>query len=92
MGQISIDKGEFFVKLEAVQSTLSQEPSAPEEQTVLQKNRATLVSHLVSSMLQYCIMPRLFLTPEDAVYSAKFIHLLHSEATPGYSSLQVCRP
>ena len=85
MAQIKEDKGQFFIKLDPVQKTLAMNPAGPEDA----KGRSVLVGHLVGHMLHYCIIPRLFLAPEDAVYSAKFIHLLHSEATPGYSSLQV---
>jgi Transcription factor/nuclear export subunit protein 2 len=36
---------------------------------------------------QYCICPRLALTPADALYCAKFAHTLHALGTPCFSSL-----
>ena len=45
----------------------------------------TLIPQVV---LQHCILPRLYLTEEDAVYCAKIMLLLHEMETPGFSSLQ----
>jgi len=36
-----------------------------------------------------CIYPRSLLSPEDAVYCARFIMLLHSMETPGFCTLQL---
>jgi hypothetical protein len=40
------------------------------------------------TLLQYCVLPRLLLTEEDAIYCAKFTLLLHSSECPAFSSLQ----
>ena len=39
-------------------------------------------------ILQHCILPRIFLTEEDAIYCAKITLLLHEMETPAFSSLQ----
>merc|ERR1712045_772021 len=41
----------------------------------------------ITSFLQYCIFPRCGFTAIDAVYCAKFIHILHQLKTPNFSSL-----
>src|SRR5690348_9148362 len=39
-------------------------------------------------LLQYCIFPRCVYSSTDAIYCAKFIHLLHKIGTPCFSTLQ----
>jgi hypothetical protein len=41
------------------------------------------------AMLQHCLLPRLFLSEEDALYCARMSLLLHEIETPAFSSLQV---
>ena len=40
------------------------------------------------AVLQYCVMPRVTVTPEDALFCATFFHKLHALETPNFSSLQ----
>ncbi|ETV96865.1 hypothetical protein H310_10146 [Aphanomyces invadans] len=42
----------------------------------------------VVQLLQRCVLPRSLLSPEDAVYCAKFMHHLHSIGVPNLSTLQ----
>lgn len=42
------------------------------------------------ALLQHCLLPRLFLSEEDALYCARMSLLLHELETPDFSSLQVC--
>lgn len=42
---------------------------------------------IVSLMLQYCIRPRSLFSPSDAVFTAKFVLLMHSLGTINFSSL-----
>ncbi|KAF0713416.1 Aste57867_4353 [Aphanomyces stellatus] len=42
----------------------------------------------VQEVLQKCIVPRALLSPEDALFCAKFMHHLHSISTPNLSTLQ----
>jgi len=41
------------------------------------------------ALLQHCLLPRLFLSEEDALYCARMSLLLHEFETPAFSSLQV---
>ena len=38
-------------------------------------------------VLQHCTSPRCTISPQDAIYSAKFVELLHEAGTPGFSTL-----
>lgn len=40
-------------------------------------------------MLQKCIIPRLLMSPEDALYSARFIHRMHDLDMPGFPTCLV---
>jgi len=40
------------------------------------------------AVLQRCVMPRVTVTPEDALFCATFFHKLHALETPNFSSLQ----
>ncbi|KAG9400278.1 THO complex subunit 2 [Aphanomyces cochlioides] len=42
----------------------------------------------VSELLQKCIIPRSLLSPEDALYCAKFMHNLHPIGVPKLNTLQ----
>ncbi|KAJ1445110.1 transcription factor/nuclear export subunit protein 2-domain-containing protein [Pelagophyceae sp. CCMP2097] len=44
--------------------------------------------YISESVLQTCVLPRLTLSPEDALYCAAFFHKLHDMKTPNFSSLQ----
>jgi len=41
----------------------------------------------ITQFLQLCIFPRCCFTASDAVYCAKFIHILHDLKTPNFSTL-----
>ena len=43
--------------------------------------------HAIEVFITYCVYPRCLLSPEDAVYCAHFITLLHELDTPGFSTL-----
>uniref|UniRef100_A0A7S4VKK2 THO complex subunitTHOC2 C-terminal domain-containing protein n=1 Tax=Ditylum brightwellii TaxID=49249 RepID=A0A7S4VKK2_9STRA len=40
------------------------------------------------TFLTYCVYPRCLLSPEDAMYCAHFVILLHSIETPGFQTMQ----
>ncbi|CAH0479143.1 unnamed protein product [Peronospora belbahrii] len=42
----------------------------------------------IDELLQKCIIPRSLISPEDALFCAKFMELLHTISTPQLSSLQ----
>lgn len=42
---------------------------------------------LTTKFLQHCLFPRCKFTASDALYCAKFIHMLHSLKTPNFSTL-----
>jgi hypothetical protein len=42
----------------------------------------------VLSLLQHLLLPRALLSPEDAVYAPRFLHLLHGMDAPGFPSLR----
>ncbi|XP_061165363.1 THO complex subunit 2-like isoform X2 [Saccostrea echinata] len=44
----------------------------------------------ITQFLQLCIFPRCCFTASDAVYCAKFIHILHDLKTPNFSTLICC--
>ncbi|KFM75173.1 THO complex subunit 2, partial [Stegodyphus mimosarum] len=41
----------------------------------------------ITQFLQLCLFPRCIFTPVDAVYCAKFVHLIHCLKTPNFSTL-----
>uniref|UniRef100_A0A1I8IKQ2 THO complex subunit 2 n=1 Tax=Macrostomum lignano TaxID=282301 RepID=A0A1I8IKQ2_9PLAT len=41
----------------------------------------------VTTFLQFCVFPRILFTAQDAVYSAKFIYILHASKTANFSTL-----
>ena len=47
---------------------------------------ALMSSRLPREMLQNCIIPRLLMSPEDAMFCAKFIHRMHDLDMPGFST------
>jgi len=47
------------------------------------------ISDASSVFFTTCIYPRSLLSPEDAIYCARFIMLLHKMETPGFSTLQL---
>jgi THO complex subunit 2 len=42
----------------------------------------------IIELLQKCVLPRVLLSPEDALFTAKFMERLHQINTPGFSTLQ----
>ena len=44
--------------------------------------------NIVETLLQHCVISRALLTPEDAVFCAKYFELLHSLGVDAFSSLQ----
>lgn len=44
---------------------------------------------IVSNFIQYCVWPRILLSPNDASFCAKFIRQLHTLGTPKFSTLGV---
>jgi len=41
----------------------------------------------VNQILQHCVLPRSLFLPNDAVFCAKFIRMMHSHGTPSFSTL-----
>lgn len=48
-----------------------------------------LSSRSSREMLQNCIIPRLLMSPEDALFCARFIHRMHDLDTPGFPTCLV---
>ncbi|KAI1301341.1 THO complex subunit 2 [Halotydeus destructor] len=46
-------------------------------------------SEMMMQFLQYCLFPRCIFTAADALYCAKFVHMVHTLQTPNFSTL-VC--
>lgn len=46
-------------------------------------------SQIVHLIVQHCLFPRALFSPADAIYTAKFIKLLHNIGTPNFSSLSL---
>ena len=44
---------------------------------------------IVNNFIQYCVWPRILLSPNDASFCAKFIRQLHGLSTPKFSTLGV---
>lgn len=42
---------------------------------------------MTTQFLQHCLLPRCTFTPNDAIYCAEFVHLLHTIKTPNFSTL-----
>ena len=42
----------------------------------------------ITLFVQHCIYPRCIFSPADAVYCAKFVHMMHAQGTPNFSTLQ----
>ena len=42
----------------------------------------------VCTLLQHCALPRSIMSPEDALYSAKFFLLLHQVGVPYFSCIR----
>ena len=51
------------------------------EMTTIKRNQAT------NCYIQFCIMPRVVLSPEDALYCARFSKLMHSQGVPSFPTL-----
>ena len=47
----------------------------------------TAKGETITQFLQLCIFPRCVFTANDAVYCAKFIHIIHTLQTPNFSTL-----
>jgi THO complex subunit 2 len=39
------------------------------------------------ALLRHCVLPRIMLSPGDALYCARFVALLHANDTPGFSTI-----
>ena len=44
-------------------------------------------SEMTTQFFQHCLFPRCLFTASDALYCAKFVHLLHTLKTPNFSTL-----
>ncbi|XP_065225591.1 THO complex subunit 2 isoform X3 [Planococcus citri] len=53
----------------------------------LSRNVKTAKNETITQFLQHCVFPRCIFTMVDAMYCAKFIHVLHSLKTPNFSTL-----
>lgn len=42
---------------------------------------------MITQFLQHCLLPRCIFTPNDAIYCAEFVHLIHTIKTPNFSTL-----
>lgn len=49
--------------------------------------QSTNVVAATNNLFQYCIFPRCLMSPADASFCAKFIHLMHKQGTANFSSL-----
>ena len=47
----------------------------------------TAKGETITQFLQLCVFPRCVFTANDAVYCAKFIHIIHMLQTPNFSTL-----
>lgn len=52
-------------------------------------DNALRAPEIVNHFVQYCVWPRILLSPNDATFCAKYIRLLHSIGTPKFSTLGV---
>jgi THO complex subunit 2 len=52
------------------------------------KLRGSKENKLIACLLQSCVLPRALMSPEDAIYTAKFFETLHKINTSHFSSLQ----
>ena len=41
----------------------------------------------ITTFLQLCLFPRCIFTASDAIYCAKFVHVIHMLKTPNFSTL-----
>lgn len=46
------------------------------------------IGSIVSAVVTQCIQPRCLISPMDADFCARFIHLMHTQATPNFHTLQ----
>jgi THO complex subunit 2 len=55
-----------------------------------QKHKFFTTEHEIGvlELLQKCVIPRALLSPEDALYCAKFMHHMHSIDTPNLNTLR----
>lgn len=53
----------------------------------LSRNVKAAKNETITQFLQHCLFPRCIFTMVDAMYCAKFIHVLHSLKTPNFSTL-----
>lgn len=44
---------------------------------------------ITKNFIQYCVMPRILLSPNEATFCAKFIRILHGQGTPKFHTLGV---
>lgn len=100
LAHIEKEKSTYFQTLPIVQEHLTEAKSGKKEGKEAETKDGKegegkklksneVVMHTVTHLLQYCVLPRMLLSQEDAIYCARFVHLLHEKSTPGFSSLQV---
>ena len=42
---------------------------------------------MASAIIEYCLQPRCLISPMDADFCAQFIKVIHTQGTPGFSTL-----
>ena len=76
-----------------LEEQLNQEEHVKKVLNILDKDKQQWFQPKVQKMemttqfLQHCLMPRCIFTPNDAIYCAEFVHLLHTIRTPNFSTL-----
>lgn len=50
----------------------------------LLSQQTVLSGRAAKEMLQKCIIPRLLMSPEDAMFCARFVHRMHDLDMPGF--------
>lgn len=77
---IRSQKSKFFAELELVVSLKAR----------VEQNDASAHQNfdIILMVLANCVMPRVFLSEEDALFTAHFVHLLHELSPDSFSSLQ----
>ncbi|RZF48549.1 hypothetical protein LSTR_LSTR011164 [Laodelphax striatellus] len=69
--------------VEKIQAHLQQE----KDSWFLSRSAKTAKNEMITQFLQLCLFPRCIFTMTDAVYCAKFVHILHSLKTANFSTL-----
>jgi THO complex subunit 2 len=85
MTQIKTERADQIAHCRHVLSTLRKAKEGWLSDVKLCGNKS---SKLTACLLQMCVLPRALLSPEDAIYTAKFFEKLHDIETAHFSSLQ----